>query len=194
MSKMFDENGNEVEGFTAEEMAAKEKAVKDEYEAKLKDKDTHVNTKLDEFAKAKAIQDAKDAERDAKIAAAQTAAETATAAATTSETKRLAAIKENAMKKFTGDNAELRAKFDEAWQLVVVEIKDDTDIFKKAEMVANMAGLNQGPVNYGEVDLSGGRAPNLSPAEKQKKDADHAQFMNAIPGLNDFIPKPEENK
>ncbi len=193
MIKGEDKDGNEVEGFTAEEVKPREDAIKAEYEGKLKDKDTHVNTKLDEFAKAKLIQDAKDAERDAKIGDAALKAEAAEKRAIEAEVRRQNSLKEVAMKQYVGDSPELKAKFEESWALINLEIKDDSDISKKAEMVANMVGLNNTSNMSGGMPMSGGYAPAPSAADKARKDADHSTFKDAL-GLGDFIPKQEENK
>lgn len=191
MSKIVvDDDGKEETVYTQAEMDA----IKADADAKLKDKDTHFSGKLDEFAKAKAIQDAKDTERDAKAAEIKATADAALAKAAESEGKHLLSLKNAAMKKYTGEDPTLKAKFDESWALVNLEIKDDEDVLKKAEMVANMAGLNNAPdVFAGDFSMSGGHAPTLSAAEKEKKSAEHNQFKSAL-GLEDFIIKPEEKK
>lgn len=195
MSKTIeDDNGNEVVVFTQEELDAQSAAIKAEYEAKLIEKDTHLKTKTDEFIKGKQSQELKDIERDAAIAEAKRLAAEAGEKATQAEIRRQNAIKEVAMKKFTGDDTELRAKFEESWNLVNLEIKDDADIAKKAELVANMSGLNSAPQmnNLGAMSMSGGYAPKVSAVEKEKQDAEYNNFKSLL-SLDEFLPG-EANK
>lgn len=195
MSKTIeDDNGNEVVVFTQEELDAQSAAIKAEYEAKLIEKDTHLKTKTDEFIKGKQSQELKDIERDAAIAEAKRLAAEAGEKATQAEIRRQNAIKEVAMKKFTGDDTELRAKFEESWNLVNLEIKDDADIAKKAELVANMSGLNSAPQmnNLGAMSMSSGYAPKVSAVEKEKQDAEYNNFKSSL-GLDEFLPG-EANK
>ena len=187
------EKGEEITVFTAEEKAAAEAAIKAEYEAKLVDKDNHLKSKLDEFSKGKTASELKDAERDAAVAEAKKIAEEAKASVTNSEEKRQNTLKEVAMKKYVGNNPELKAKFDESWSLINLEIKDDSDVTRKAELVANMLGYNN-QSNLGSMSMGGGYAPAVSSVEKEKSDADHQKFMDALPGMDSFIPKSKDNK
>jgi len=194
MSKTIeDDQGNEVVVFTQEELDAQSSAMKAEYEAKLLEQANHLKTKTEEFVKGKQSQELKDIERDNAIAEAKRLAAEAGEKANNAEMRRQNAIKEVAMKKFTGDDAELQSKFEESWNLVNLEIKDDADIVKKAELVANMSGLNSAPqMNMGSMSMSGGYAPKVSAVEKEKQDAEYNNFKNSL-GLDEFLPA-EPNK
>jgi hypothetical protein len=194
MSKTIeDDQGNEVVVFTQEELDAQSATIKAEYEAKLLEQANHLKTKTEEFVKGKQSQELKDIERDNAIAEAKRLAAEAGEKATQAEMRRQNAIKEVAMKKFTGDDAELRAKFEESWNLVNLEIKDDADIAKKAELVANMSGLNSAPqMNMGAMSMSSGYAPKVSAVEKEKQDAEYNNFKSSL-GLDEFLPA-EPNK
>lgn len=174
----------------ATEKAAADKAAADE---------AHYKGKIDEFTRGKTSQEQKDAERDAKIAEAKAVADAANARSVEAEQKRLDAIKAIARSQYVGDNAELIAKFEESWPLISLEIKSDEDIAKKAGMVASLIGVNnQSPYGGagGGMPMSGGSgfAPAPSTAKKAALEAEHQNFMDALPGMNDFIPKPEETK
>ena len=99
------------------------------------------------------------------------------------------------MKKFVGEDTELIAKFEESWSMINLDIKDDGDVAKKAEMVANMIGLNQMFNNLDNMPMSGAGsfAPKVSAVEKQKSEAEYSRFKSAL-GLDEFLPKKEENK
>ena len=193
--KVTDDQGVEIEAFTAEDVAAKEAEIKSQYEAQLADKDKHLKEKTDEFLKGKSAQELKEIERDNAIAEANQKAEEARSLAAGSETKRMDALKAIARKQYTGDNPELISKFDESWNLINMDIKEDTDISKRAELAANMSGLNSTGGSFGSVGISmgGGIAPQVSPANQAKSKEDHDKFKNYL-GLNDFIPKTDENK
>jgi hypothetical protein len=190
MTKVFDENGNEVTGFiSAEEVAAKEAALKAEYEAKLADKEQHLKDKTDEFMKGKTAQELKDLERDQKIAEATQKADQAAQKAIEAEEKRINALKRVAMEQYVGKDPELAAKFEESWNMVNLEIKSDDDIYKRAEMTASLAGLNNSTsIGFASMPFHGGVPPQLNEKEKQIKEADHNKFMS-MTGLTDFIPK-----
>lgn len=185
--KVQNDEGVEMDVFTTDEMTARETAIKAEYEAKLLDKDAHVQKKLDEFQQGKTAQELKDAERDTKIEEARKLAEDATLRATTAEERRLAALKDIAMKRYVGDDAELKAKFEESWNIVNLEIKDDSDVVRKAELVANMAGINQSAIGLGNMPMGagGGFAPKVSAVEKEKKEAEYSKFKSQL-GLEDL--------
>lgn len=195
--KVENDKGEEIEVHTTADLeaakAAEAERVKAEYEAKLLDKDNHMKQKLDEFQQGKSSQELKDQERDAAIADAKKVADEANLRVANSEQRRLDALKNIAMNKYVGDSAELKAKFDESWNLVNLDIKEDSDISKKAELVANMIGLNQTSVGLGNMPMGGGGsfAPKVSAVEKEKQDAEYEKFKGAF-GLS--VPKIEENK
>ncbi len=196
--KIENDQGVEIEVYTQDEIAvhvaAKEAELKADFDAKMAEKDSHIKTKLDEFQQGKTAQELKDAERDAAIADARKIAEEAKLNATTAEQRRQDSLKNIAMKKFVGDDSELVAKFEESWTIINLEIKDDSDIAKKAEMVANMIGLNNTSNNLGNMPMGGGGgfAPKVSAVEKQKSDAEYNKFKSML-GLDEFLP-PVENK
>ncbi len=96
------------------------------------------------------------------------------------------------MNQFTGGDAELNKKFEESWALINFDAKEESDFMKKAEMAANMSGINAAP-NFGGMPFGGGFAPNTMP----KKDGDpaaHATFRSALPGMDDFLSKPKDEQ
>lgn len=195
MKIIEDENGNQLTYYSAEEVQAtalqEAERIKAEYEAKIAEKDEHLKTKTNEFLQGKAAQEAKDIERDGKVAEAQRLAEEARAKAVEIESKRTESLKKIAMKQFVGNDDELTAKFEESWNLINLEINGDDDISKKAEMVASLIGINNSNIMGGAgIAMSGGIAPKVSPTEKAKSDADYSQFKSAF-GLDEFIPKSE---
>lgn len=198
MSKIVvdEDTGKEEIVFTAEELEAAKKAeaerIQSEYEAKLAEKDEHLKKKTDEFVQGKTAQELKDQERDAKTAEALRIAEEANKKAEEAENKRISSLKKLAREQYAGNDPTLAAKFDEAWDLVNLEIKEDEDIFKRAELTANLAGLNSNGGSFaGGMPFAGGFAPKPQQKEVQVKEEEHSKFKNAL-GLEDFIPKPEE--
>lgn len=194
-----DDAGNDVTVFTAEEVEAAKKAEADriqaEADAKIAENEKHLKEKTDEFLKGKTAQELKDIERDRKIEEARLAAEAANKTAAEAEARRISSIKKSSMEQFVGNDPELTAKFEEAWGLVNLEIKEDSDIARKAEMVANMIGLNQTPPGMVGMPMGGGggSAPRLNEQEKKNKEAEHTKFVDAL-GMGDFIPKTEDKK
>ncbi len=194
--KIENDQGVEMEVFTQDEIAtqiaAKEAELKADFEKQMADKDNHLKTKLDEFQQGKTAQELKDTERDTAIAEARKIAEEAKTNAQNAEQRRLDSLKGIAMRKFVGDDAELVTKFEESWAIVNLEIKDDSDIAKKAELVANMIGVNQSNQTLGSMPMGGGGgfAPKVSAVEKAKGDAEYSKFKSVL-GLDEFIPKTE---
>ena len=185
-----DENGKEMTMFSQEELEAAKKAeeerLKTEYEAKLAEKDQHVKTKLEEFTKGKTAQELKEIETEKKIEEAKRIAEEASGRILASESRRIETLKRVAMEKFTGNNQELTKKFEDAWGLVNLEIKDDADVARKAELVANMTGLNFSDQNFGSMSLGGAKIPNFSREDTKEKEASYNQFKDTL-GLDNFI-------
>lgn len=198
--KVVNEEGVEITAYTEQEIvdreAAKEASVKAEYEAKLLEKDNHLKTKLDEFMKGKNSQEQKDVERDAAIAEAKRIADEASSRATNAEERRQNAIKESFVYQIVGDNPELRAKIEESWNLINIEIKEDTDIKKRVDLAASMSGISNNSeaiFTYGGASMGGGMAPQVKESDKQKKQEEYDRFRSAL-GLDDFIGKKEEQK
>lgn len=162
--------------------------------AKIKENEDHLKQKTDEFLKGKNAQELKDIERDKKIEEAKAAADAAGAKAVEAEQKRQDAVRASIVRQYVGEDPKLKERFEESWKMVNLEIKTDDDILKKAELAANMAGLNgTGMSSAGGMPMSGGFAPNMKPADKEKKEAEYSTFKNAF-GLNEFIPKKEDDK
>lgn len=186
-----EESGKEEIMYSAEELEAAKNAeidrLKTEHEKALLDKDEHVKKKLEEFNQGKSAQELKDIERDRKIEEANRIASEATEGLKTAEGRRINSLKEIAREKFTGNDPELNKKFEESWGLVNLEIKEDADIVRKAELVANMSGLNNnGDDGMGGMPMNGGYAPNFKREDTEKSKADHDTFKKAL-GLDSFI-------
>jgi len=184
------EEGKEETLFTAEDIEAAKKAEADrlqaDFDAKMLEKDEHQKKKLAEFETGKTAQELKDIERDKEVAEAKRIAEEAVGKVTESEGKRQNTIKEAARIRFTGGDAELDKKFEESWALINVEIKEDADIYKRAELAANLAGLNGGGTNEGGMQMSGGYAPSFVKKDETLKEADHQTFNSEL-GLDKFL-------
>jgi len=182
-----EETGVEEVVYTQAEIDAQIAAKEAEFNAKLADKDTHVKGKLDEFEKGKQAQALKDAERDGKISEAERIAREASEKATLAEQKRVDAIKNMIKKNYTGGDADLTAKFDEAWELVNIDIKEDADIEKRAAATAKLAGLDSNPdFSAGGMPMGGGYAPNFVKKNDEKSKEEHSKFESVL-GLDKFI-------
>lgn len=187
-----EETGKEEILYTAEEIEAAKQAeitrLGEEHKKALEDKDNHMKEKLDEFTKGKTSQELKDLETEKKITEAKEIAEKATGLVTAAETRRIGTLKDVARNQFTGGNPELDKQFEDAWVLVNLEIKEDSDVMKKAETAAKIAGLTQevGGGFGGGMPPSGGYAPNFVKKDEKAAAVDHETFKGAL-GLDKFL-------
>ncbi len=188
--KIKDENGVEIEVLTPAEAEAQNKIALDkaqaEFDAKMKEKDEHVEKKLKEFETGKTAQELKDIETNRKIEEAKKIAEDAGKTIVEAEARRVSSLKNNAITRFVGEDAELKKKFEENWALVNIETKDDADFLKKAEIVAKMTGINTAD-NASGFDITGGYVPNLTAKEKETKEKEFETFKNVLPGMDEFL-------
>ncbi len=190
------ETGVETEVYTAEEVASQKAAIQAAADAKIAENEAHLKTKLNEFQQGKtATELEKEAEKNKNAAEIAEAKRIATEAATTvaaSEARRLEGLKKMAISSVVGQDAELTKKLEDAWGMINMDTKDEADFLKKAEMAANMAGLNHTP-NLNGMSFGGGFAPNFN----KKKDVDateHSTFRGALPGMDDFLKTKEDKK
>lgn len=192
------DTGAETEAFTQAELEAREAAIKAEADKKIADNEAHMAQKLDEFQKGKtATELEKEAERNktaAEIAEARKIAEAAAATVAASEARRLEGLKKMAFQRFVGDDAELNKKLEDAWAVINFDPKDEADFVKKAEMAANMSGLNAPPNLAAGMSFGGSFAPGFKPSQKKIDETAHQTFRSALPGMDDFLAKPNEDK
>lgn len=189
----------ETEAFTAEEFAAKTKEIEDAAAKKIADNEEHMKQKLNEFQQGKTAteleKEAEKAKTASEIAEARRIANEAAATVASSEARRLETLKKVAMEKFVGTDPELVKKFEESWALVNFDTKEEADFLKKAEMVANMIGMNSAPnMGAGGMSFGGAHAPGFQPAKKEMDSAAHQTFRDALPGMNDFLAKPKDEQ
>jgi hypothetical protein len=182
-----DDNGDEIEVFTAEEAQAQAEKVKAEYEAKLAEKDAHVKEKLDQFQKAKGGIDLEKEEIMKKLeletSQAKQLAEQANLAIAQANKAREDMVKEYWIKSVVGEDADAIAKINSNFEMINLEIKSEEDIKRKVEMATNMAGINKINVPHSPF-IGGGYAPN--PAKDPKNNADYQQFLKDT-GLDNML-------
>ncbi len=191
------DTGAETEAFTADELAAKTKEIEDAAAKKIAENEAHMKEKLDQFQQGKTAaqlaEEEKQGKRDAEIAEAKRLAGEAVAGQVASETRRLETLKKSAIASLVGNDPELTKKMEDAWVLINIDAKEDADFFKKAEMAANMSGINhQGTIGPGGMSFGGGFAPQVN-KKKEVDEATHSTFRGALPGMDDFLSKPKED-
>jgi hypothetical protein len=153
--------------------------------------------KLDEFQKGKTAtqleQETAETARKASVEAAQKTATEALEFAKGAEQKRLNTIKDSVRQNYVGKDPELTKKFEEAWEIVNFPITKDEDIASKANMVANMIGVNAGMGMDFTFGGGGHQAPNFQRREGVNETT-HKTFRSALPGMDDFLKPNAEEK
>jgi len=185
-----DDNGNDIEVFTAEEVAAKAQAdaqaaadaIKAELEAKhqaeLAEKDTHLKSKLDEFVKGKKNVDSKEEELNTKMEEIKRIAEEANQKVTQAEIKKNETIKEFWISQTVGSDADLTAKLKAAYDMVNMEVADEKDIATRVKLAANMIGISS--METPSFGISGGVAPQFPSAAETKSKIDDETFRKEL--------------
>lgn len=181
-----DAEGNDIEVFTADEVAAQAAARADAVTAELaakhadelKAKDDHLATKLDEFVKGKKSVEDKATEADTKIAEALRIANEANEKVNLSETKKNDAIKNFWITQTVGTDADLTEKLKNAYDLINMPITTENDIAERMKLAANMIGLTAPqPQN---ISFAGGVAPVFQPAADRQNEMDYDTFEKEL--------------
>lgn len=211
--KVVDDEGKEIEVFTAEEMqeqlAIREASLKVEHDKIIADKDAHQAEKLKEFEKAKA--GAKGAETDAKGAEANALAKTeeatkianeAKTAIETARTNELAAKKNFWIQGAVAGDPELTKRILEKYDLLSgMPSATDAEIMSRVQESVKLAGINtvvgvgggnsfSGGFSFG----SGGVPPAGVMTDAKIKEHNYEVWKNEL-GIQDLIPKkPNDQK
>lgn len=167
---------------TNEDGSTEEVFTKEELEAQLKEKDEHVKTKLEEFQKGKTAQELADIKRDEEIAAAKKIAAEAIEKVSQAEQGRINTVKNYIAEQYVGQDADLRTKLDEAYDLIsagrvakgldVVSEKSIQEIYTAASAMAGIA-----TVASPSFPPTGGYAPNFKAPEGSVSDQEHEKFL-----------------
>lgn len=184
------DEGKEVQAFTAEELEAEKAKIQAEADAKVAAAEAHTKTKLDEFMKGKQGVELKEQEFNAKIEEAKKMSETATAKVEEERQARFGALKNYIFEQYGGNDPETKKKLEEAWDLVNVPITNEDDVKRRVKLSADLAGLSNGPkmeMNYG-MPVGGGYAPQFNKPVSDAA-ANHDKFLNEL-GLQD-LKKPQ---
>ncbi len=187
--KIEDDAGNEIEVFTAAEVAEQKAALEATHKAALEDKEQHVKKKLEEFQTGKTAAELKEKEWESKIEAATRIAEEAKAHGQTESQKRIDELKSYTMEQYGGADPEIKKKLEDAYAIINKDTATDADVVERVRLAAAMSGLTGG-VSTVNPGIYGGYAPSVKSANEQGAAADYDKFTDAL-GLSDFI-KPKQ--
>jgi small-conductance mechanosensitive channel len=167
---IIDDNGNEIEVFTAEELAQKaneaSQELEERYKKELEEKDKYVKEKLDQFQKAKNNVDTAQEEVAKKAEEASLLAQELKAKIEETEKTKNETVKNFWIQQTTGGDSELVKKLNEAYDLINVEIKTEADIATRVSLASKMVGINS--IEMSAPNFMGGVAPNFAGSDAKQ--------------------------
>ena len=190
-----DSTGEDKEVFTKEELETKAREVEEQYKKQLEEKETHYKTKIDEFVKGKQGVESKEKEVESKqkewedkIAEARKISEDAVQKVEAERVARFNALKNHIFEQYGGTDPDVKKKLEEKWELINVTITSDDDVKKRAQLTAELAGLNVGTVGtqqfIGGSSFGGGYAPSFE--KKQGASPEEYNRFKSELGLDDI--------
>jgi DNA repair exonuclease SbcCD ATPase subunit len=169
---IIDDNGDELEVFTAEELEAQKAEIEERHKKELEDKEAHVQEKLSQFKnKENGIANA-ESEAMQKAEEAKALVESLQNKISETEKNKQDTIKNFYIQQVTGGDAELSKKLMDAYELINMPINSDGDIANRIAMASKMIDIKTIEIPSSPFPM-GGMAPQFNTAQDNKNGVDH---------------------
>lgn len=173
MSKIIiDDEGNEIEVFTAEELESQKAEIEERYKKELADKEAHVQEKLSQLKNKEGGIEAVESEAIKKAEEAKALAESLQSKIAETEKSKQETIKNFYIAQITGGDKDLTEKLTKAYDMINLEINSDGDIANRITMASNLAGIKTIEIPTSPFPM-GGVAPQFN---TQKDNADSQSY------------------
>jgi len=179
---IINDNGDEVVVYSQEEIdaqiAAKEAALKAEFEKQLAEKDEHVKLKLDQFQQATKSVDKEKEEVRTMAEEAKRIAEEAKLSVQQSKESELGIRKDFWIQSVAGNDPDLKKKIEDAYSIINLPSGTDKEIAERVQKAVTLAGISQ--VSTPSLSFGGAQAPNFQQAGEQSKAAEHEAWKKEL--------------
>ena len=175
---IINDDGNEVEVFTAEELAAQRVELEEKYKKELADKDAHVQEKLSQLKNKEGGIEAVESEAIKKAEEAKTLVEELQNKISENEKSKQETIKNFWISQTTGGDEELTKKLQDAYELINIPITSEADIAQRVTLATQMVGIKT--IEIPSNPFIGGVAPQFAASKDAQADATYDSWKKEL--------------
>lgn len=175
---IIDDNGEEMEVFTAEELAAERQTLTEKHAQELADKEAHVQEKLAQLKNKEGGIDNAESEAVKKAEEAKLLVEQLQSKITETEKSKQETIKNFWINQTAGGDEELIKKLTEAYELINLPINSENDISQRVSLATQLVGIKT--IEIPMTPFMNGVAPTFTPVKDSANQASYEDFKSTL--------------